>query len=75
MQAMQLPWAYLLVILSLGLARYVLGEARGMIAFNCSHEDAASSEFSLLHHGVCPDFGSSQTYVEKQITLQLLQRK
>ena len=68
-----------LIILYLEWSLGTVGESRGtnkgIIAFNCSHEDSISSEFGLLHCGACPDFSVGHTLRERETTLQLLQRK
>ena len=47
----------------------------GITAYNCTHEDVTSEEFSLLLNAPCPDFRTSHVYREEYISIQLLQKK
>ena len=47
----------------------------GITAYNCTHEDVTSEEFSLLPSAPCPDFRTSHIYNEEYIPIQLLQKK
>lgn len=47
----------------------------GITAYNCTHEDVTSEEFSLLPSAPCPDFRTSHIYEEEYLPIQLLQKK
>ena len=47
----------------------------GVIAYNCSHEDVSSREFSLIQQRGCPDFLDQAAYSELVMNVQLLQRR
>ena len=50
-----------------------LAEASSLIAYNCSHPETTSIEFSLLSNMKCPDF--SEAASEETIEIQLIQRR
>ena len=47
----------------------------GLIAYNCSHEDATSREYSLVQQRACPDYSLEAMHTERQEQLQLLQKR
>ena len=47
----------------------------GIIAYNCTHEETTSQEFSLLQQDPCPNFKAQRTYTEVLERVQLLQKK
>ena len=68
-----LEWIYQLLFLLMTICGDHIGDATGLIGFNCTHSDATSSEFSLLHQLRCPDFDSIS--MDRTQHIQLLQRK
>ena len=56
---------------------YVKGiwAGNGLIAYNCSHEEVTSREFSLIQHRECPNFLSNSIHSEQVGNIQLLQRR
>lgn len=47
----------------------------GIIAYNCSHQEVTSREFSLIQHRDCPDFSAESVQSEHVVSIQLLQRR
>ena len=47
----------------------------GLTAYNCTHEQATSEEFSLLPLDPCPDFKTQYLQDEEIRTIQLLQKR
>ena len=52
-----------------------MAKGAGIIAYNCSHEEATAQEFSLLQQDPCPNFRARRSFSEKEERVQLLQKK
>lgn len=47
----------------------------GIIAYNCSHDEVTSKEYSLIQHRECPNFGNNPIQAELNTNVQLLQKR